>query len=115
MLVDFGDDGQLEAECTSKPRGSKPKNSIQVTVADEDTPEMITCDMIVKKYGDEEEEEEGGLEFEEGDEVTFKKGRKTLSGVVNTLMDNDTAKIKLEGIRKLEIVDIDNLNHAVTS
>ena len=120
VIVDFGEeDGTLDAIVTSKPPRGKKKNEIQVTVDGEDDPEMITIDMITEvleseeaEETEEEEEEESSLEFDVGDEVEFKKGRKKVTGTIKKL-DDETATIKVAGQRTLEKISIDDLSHVI--
>ncbi len=112
VLVDFGKDGQVEAEVTSvPPRG----DSIQITPDDTKEPEMVEASEVVEKLEEEkpkrgrrggkkkeeepEDDDKGSEEWEEGDPVLFKDGRKQHEGVVKSI-NGRIAKVKVVGIRK---------------
>lgn len=114
VLLDFGEDGEVEAKVTSKPPKTKKKGTVFVhcdDAEDEGEQEEVEVSQVIKILGNEASEgEEDGIEFEEGDEITFKKGRKLIEGTIKSI-DDDKAKVKIEGQRKLEVVDIDKLSH----
>ena len=113
VLVDFGDDGQVISEITSMPK--KNKEQVQVTPQDTGEPEMVDIQDIVEICEDEEKSEgteKGGCEFAADDEVIFKKGRKEIDGVIRSVDEEaETAKIKVQGDRKLAVVSFDKLSH----
>ena len=106
VLVDFEEDGKVECEIGSLPKGNK--NKIQVIPDDTKEPEIVTLSDILQII---DSDNDGG-EYSKGDEVQFKKGRKLKKGLIKSVDDDkEVAKVKVPGDRALYLVDFDDLAH----
>lgn len=104
----------VSAKITSIPPKGKNIQVLAEDAENDDEVELIEVGLVKEREAGEEageedgEEEDGGDEIQEGDTVSWKKGRKKMSGVVRSVGE-EAAKVKVPGQRKAEEVPLEDL------